>query len=127
MDDSVRPPDTPLVPPSADRTDGRYLREDQRRRWRRGDRVRVEAHLAGPAEMDRFRREAAATARLQHPNVVQLFEVGEVAGRPYFALEYVEGGTLAGRLTRGPVEPRPAADLVRTLAAAVEHAHTRGV
>src|SRR5947209_636124 len=49
--------------------------------------------LAGEAELARFRTEALAVSRLQHPNVVQLYEVGEHDGRPYCALEYVEGGS----------------------------------
>src|SRR5262245_43444426 len=50
---------------------------------------------AGPRELARFRTEAEAVARLQHPNIVQIHEVGEADGQPYCALEFVEGGTLA--------------------------------
>src|SRR5207302_1548047 len=71
--------------------------------------------------------EAEAVARLQHPNIVQIFEVGQVAGRPYLTLEYVAGGTLAQFLDRKPQPVALAADLARTLAAAVEHAHTHGI
>jgi serine/threonine protein kinase/tetratricopeptide (TPR) repeat protein len=78
-------------------------------------------------ELARFRREAEAQARLQHPNVVQVFEVGAAGGRPYFALEYVAGGSLAERLRGTPQPPRQAAELLRTLALAVEHAHQRGL
>jgi hypothetical protein len=82
---------------------------------------------AGPDELDRFRSEAAALARLRHPNIVQIHEVGEHEGRPYFCLEYVEGGSLAEKLGSTPLPARAAAELVRTLAGAVHAAHQRGV
>jgi tetratricopeptide (TPR) repeat protein len=82
---------------------------------------------AGPEELDRFRSEAAALARLQHPNIVQIYEVGAHDGRPYFCLEYVEGGSLADKLGGTPLAAGPAAALVRTLAGAVHAAHQRGV
>ncbi len=83
--------------------------------------------LASSAEARRFRAEAEAAARLQHPNVVQIHEVGENQGQPYLALEYVEGGSLADRLRGAPQPPRWAAELVETLARAVQAAHARGV
>jgi serine/threonine protein kinase len=83
--------------------------------------------LAGPRELERFRAEAEAVARLQHPNVVQVFEVGDHDGRPYLALELVEGGTLAQALAATPLPGREAAELVETLARAVHHAHEQGV
>src|SRR5437764_5514432 len=82
---------------------------------------------AGAAERDRFRREAEAVAALQHPNNVQIFEVGEAHGRPYLAFEYVHGGSLASYLDGQPWPAKPAADLVEALARAVHFAHTRGV
>jgi serine/threonine protein kinase len=82
---------------------------------------------AGADQLARFRAEATAAARLSHPNIVQVFEVGEHLGSPFFSLELVEGGTLADRLRGEPQPPRAAAELVRTLARAVEHAHSRGV
>jgi WD40 repeat protein/tRNA A-37 threonylcarbamoyl transferase component Bud32 len=82
---------------------------------------------AGPEELARFRSEAAALARLQHPNIVQIHEVGEHAGRPYFSMEFVEGGSLAQRPDGGPLPAREAARLVRTLAGALHAAHERGV
>jgi WD40 repeat protein/serine/threonine protein kinase len=82
---------------------------------------------AGPEQRARFRAEAEAVAALQHPNVVQVHEVGEAGGCPYLALEYVAGGTLADRLAGKPWEPRAAAELIRTLAAAIHYAHQRGI
>jgi tetratricopeptide (TPR) repeat protein len=82
---------------------------------------------AGPHELARFRIEAEAVARLQHPNIVQIHEVGDAGGHPYFALEFVDGGTLAGRLARGPMSSREAAGLVEILARAMHLAHSRNV
>jgi serine/threonine protein kinase len=82
---------------------------------------------AGSKELARFRIEAAVIARLQHPNIVQIYDVGEVAGRPYFVLEYVAGGNLAERLSGKPQPVRLAAQLVETLARAVHAAHINGV
>jgi serine/threonine protein kinase/tetratricopeptide (TPR) repeat protein len=78
-------------------------------------------------EVSRFRREAEAVARLQHPNIVQVHEVGEVRGRPYFSMELIEGGTLAQRLAGTPQSAHASAELIETLARAVHHAHTNGV
>jgi WD40 repeat protein len=82
---------------------------------------------AGAEDLARFRREAEAAARLQHPNIVQVYEVGEADGRPFIALEYVDGGSLADRLDGTPLPARAAARLVEALAGAVSHAHRQGV
>jgi serine/threonine protein kinase len=82
---------------------------------------------AGPAELARFRTEAEAVARLQHPNIVQIYEVGEQDGRPYLSLEFVNGRSLAQRLAGKPLTPPEAAQLVETLARAVHYAHERGI
>ncbi len=84
-------------------------------------------HEVSAEELDRFRREAEAIARLDHPHVVPVYEVGEHDGRPYFTMKFYPGGSLAQRV-RGPsAEPRAAALLVETVARAVHHAHQRGV
>jgi WD40 repeat protein len=85
------------------------------------------AELAGREELARFRAEAEALAHLRHPNIVQIYEVGEAGGRPYFSLEYCEGGSLARQLNATPLPPREAALLVETLARAVEAAHRQHV
>ena len=82
---------------------------------------------ADPAERRRFIREAQLAARLTHPQIVQVFDVGELDGRPYLAMEYVPGGSLADRLSHGPLAPQVAARLASVLARAIDHAHQQGV
>jgi serine/threonine-protein kinase len=82
---------------------------------------------AGPHELGRFRREAEAIARLQHPNIVQIYEVGEHEGRPYFSLEYVDGGSLDRRVNGAPQPPHVAAAVVQILARAIHATHQRGI
>ncbi len=82
---------------------------------------------ACPEGLARFRGEAQALARLQHPNIVQVFDVSAHDGRPYFSMEYVEGGSLDNKLTGASVPPRQAAQIVETLARAVHAAHEAGV
>ena len=82
---------------------------------------------AAPRDAARFRGEAEALARLEHPNIVRIYEVGEYEGRPYFALEFVTGGSLEAKLHGAPQPARQAAALVETLARAVQAAHEGGV
>jgi formylglycine-generating enzyme required for sulfatase activity len=82
---------------------------------------------AGPGELARFRIEAEAVARLQHPNIVQIHDVGDAGGHPYCALEFVEGGNLASKLDGKPMPAREAAKLVESLARAMQLAHSRNV
>jgi serine/threonine-protein kinase len=82
---------------------------------------------AGAEDRARFRAEAEAVAHLQHPNIVQVYAVGEQDGWPYFSLELVEGGSLAERIAGTPQPARQAAQLVETLARAMQAAHQRGV
>lgn len=82
---------------------------------------------ASPDRVARFRREAEAVAALRHPGVVQVHEVGEADSRPYMAMEFVPGGTLAARLAAAPLPPAEAARVVEAVARAVAAAHTAGV
>lgn len=82
---------------------------------------------AGDVAIGRFRIEAEAVARLLHPNIVQIYEIGEVDRLPYFSLEYVEGGALDRRLSGAPMKPAAAAALIATLARAIHAAHRAGV
>src|SRR5262249_23346042 len=82
---------------------------------------------ADPSILARFHAEARTIARLNHPNVVQIYEVGDHEGTPYLALEYVEGGSLADRPAHLPQPPRDSAQLVETLARAVHAAHEQGI
>jgi serine/threonine protein kinase len=82
---------------------------------------------AGAAERARFRTEAEAVARLHHTGIVQVYEVGEQAGCPYLALEFVKGGSLAEQLDGTPMSPQRAAQLLLELARAVQHAHEQGI
>jgi tetratricopeptide (TPR) repeat protein len=87
----------------------------------------IRSPLAGREEQARFRIEAEAVARLQHPNIVQIHEVGEHAGLPFFSLELVEGGSLDKRLHGSPLEPAAAIRLTCTLARAMQAAHDKGI
>ncbi len=80
-----------------------------------------------PQEHARFLAEAEVIASLKHPNIVQIYEIGEAGGRPYFSLEYVDGGTLAQRLHGIPLPFAQAARLVADLALGVDAAHRQGV
>jgi WD40 repeat protein len=82
---------------------------------------------AGPEAVARFRTEAEAVGRLQHPHIVQIYEVGEQNGQPFFSMEFVDGGNLAKQLAGTPWGPPPAAQLVELLARAMYYAHQRGI
>ena len=73
-----------------------------------------------------LRAEASALARLQHPNIVQIHELGEHDGQPFLVLEYLDGGTLRQRCGK-PQDPRAAASLVQILADAIHSAHEHGI
>ncbi|QEH39183.1 Serine/threonine-protein kinase PknB [Aquisphaera giovannonii] len=75
----------------------------------------------------RLSMEGEALARLRHPNIVPIYEVGEAQGYPFLSMEYVEGGNLAGAMARWTPSPRQAAALIQTLARAVHAAHQSGI
>jgi tRNA A-37 threonylcarbamoyl transferase component Bud32 len=93
--------------------------------------VAVKMIRAGEAsneeEQKRFENEAQAVARLQHPNIVQIYEVGETNGRQFLSLELVEGQSLARHLDGTPLPARQAASLVETLARAIHYAHEKQI
>ena len=86
-----------------------------------------EGSLATADDRARFKAEAEAAARLKHPNIVTVYEVGAVGGRAYICMEFVGGRTLAQRVADGPLPPREAARLAAVIARAVEHAHRHGI
>ena len=97
-------------------------------RHRKLDRlVAVKMVLAGkhasPKMLARFRDEAEAAARLNHPNIVAVYDVGEHDGMPYFTSEFVDGQTLSDVLRESPLNPKRAAGMIETLARAVEYSH----
>jgi hypothetical protein len=81
----------------------------------------------GPDELTRFLAEAETAAGLHHTNIIQIYEVGEMEGAPFFSMEYVESGSLADRLRGGPIEERQAAQLLISVARALHFAHRNGV
>ena len=83
--------------------------------------------MATQADLARFRGEAESAARLNHPHIVSVFEVGQHDGLAFFSMEYVEGMTLAQRLANGPLPGREAARLLVPVARAIMEAHRQGV
>jgi eukaryotic-like serine/threonine-protein kinase len=83
--------------------------------------------LARPEDRERFRIEAEVVAKLRHPNIIQIYDIGEVGGLPFVALELLEGGGLDASLGGNPQPGRPSARMVATLARAVHAAHQAGV
>ncbi|HBI42807.1 MAG TPA: hypothetical protein DDY78_08105, partial [Planctomycetales bacterium] len=82
---------------------------------------------AAAGDLARFRLEAEAVAKLQHPNIVQVYAIDEVDGKPYFCLEFVNGGPLQKKFAGNPQPPRQAAHLIEKLAEAMEYAHQRHI
>jgi hypothetical protein len=87
----------------------------------------LDGSVAGPEDVLRLRTEAEATAGLNHPNIVRIHEAGEIDGRSYLSMEYIEGASLSKRLAEGPLPARVAARYVATVARAIEHAHRHSI
>jgi Protein kinase domain/Protein of unknown function (DUF1559) len=83
--------------------------------------------LADELEVKRFLREAENSAQLSHPNIVPIYDVGELGGHPYFSMAYIEGESLQARLSQGSMSDRQAAQMLLTIAQAVGHAHDLGI
>ena len=82
---------------------------------------------ARPGDLIRFEAEARAVAAIDHPNIIQIHEIGEYGGLPYFSLEYLAGGSLAGRIDGKPQPVAESARIVEVLARAIDVAHRRGI
>ncbi|MFT3883215.1 MAG: serine/threonine-protein kinase [Gemmatales bacterium] len=89
--------------------------------------VVLDGSHAGVTERQRFQVEVEAAARLQHPNIVQVYEVGEDHSRPFMSMEYCPGGSLEDLIRDQPQQPREAAQMVAKLADALDHAHRAGI
>ena len=89
--------------------------------------VLLRARFASPDERERFHREAQAAARLHHPGIIGIIDVGETEGVPWFCMEHISGESLEHRVREHPMESREAARLLKEIALAVQHAHDHGV
>ncbi len=83
--------------------------------------------LASDADLSRFLAEASSTAKLEHPNIVPVYEVGDVEGRPFFSMQWIDGETLSEAVANGPLPQRRAAEVVRVIAHAIGFAHRQGI
>lgn len=87
----------------------------------------LRGRLASQADLQRFLAEASATARLQHPNIVPVYDVGDIDGRPFFSMQLIHGETLGDRLQDGPLPEAEAARIVAAAARAIGYAHRQGI
>ena len=87
----------------------------------------LRGNMATDEELSRFRAEAEAIAKLDHPNIVPIYEVGEWEGQPFFSMRYVDGPTLSQRLIDGPLSNHEAMELMIPICEAIEHAHRQGI
>ncbi len=87
----------------------------------------LRGRLASDSDLSRFLSEASSTARLQHPSIVPVYEVGDIEGRPFFSMKYISGKTLGAMLVDGPMPEREAAQVLATISRAVGFAHRQGI
>jgi tetratricopeptide (TPR) repeat protein len=104
-----------------------FLARDIKLRRRVAVKMLLGGEWAGPDALARFHSEGLAIAKLAHPHIVQVLEIGEHERMPFLVLEYVDGGSLHQRCRANPQDPRWAAEMVASLADAVHHAHTHGI
>jgi Protein kinase domain len=104
-----------------------YLAEDMRLRRKVALKLVSPALVEDEAFRDRFLRESELAASLDHPNIVPIYEAGEAAGLVFLAMRYVEGGDLKERLSRGPLAPEEAIELLSQIADALDAAHARSL
>ncbi|NMO22742.1 serine/threonine protein kinase [Pyxidicoccus fallax] len=134
-----------LLPPSASRLPARFGEYELLERIARGGmgvvfkarhvrlqrvvalKMIVDGAMASELDVHRFHAETEAAARLEHPNIVPIYEVGEHEGHPYFTMRLMEGGSLADHAQRLRGEPRQAARLMAAVARAVHHGHQHGI
>ena len=83
--------------------------------------------LAQAGFLERFKIEAQAIARLEHPNILPVYDYGEAERTPYLVMKYVPGGTLKDLMAQGPLDARQTAQLLRQIAEALDHAHQQGI
>ncbi len=137
-----RPPVTTVAPAAVGRTFGDYEIAAELGRGGMGVVYRVRqkslnrvvalkmllpGSLATAADLKRFKTEAEATANLRHPNIVTVHEVGECEGCHYYSMDFIDGTSLSGRLSSGPLSGRVAARYVEAIARAIQHAHQHGI
>jgi serine/threonine protein kinase len=87
----------------------------------------LSGEFASPEAVQRFHAEAEAAARLQHPNIVAIHEVGEHEGHQYFSMDYVKGQNLSELVHEHPLPAKRAAAYLKTIAEAIQYAHAQGV
>jgi len=87
----------------------------------------LRGRFSSTVDQARFRAEAEAIAQLDHPNIVPVYDVGQLEGHVYFSMKFVEGQTLQQLLANGPIDPREAARLLAIVSRAIDFAHRRGV
>ncbi len=104
-----------------------YLARDDRLNRLVALKMLLAGRFAADSLLKRLHLEAEATARLQHPNIVQIYDVGQYNGHPFLALEYISGGTLTEWMARQPQSPVEAAHIICDVALAIHSAHERGV
>lgn len=87
----------------------------------------LKGDFASEAEQQRFDAEAQAAAKLSHPNIIPIYEIGEFDGRSFFCMRLIQGQSLAERLVRGPMPTERAASVMHDISSAIEYAHQQGV